>query len=237
MTGLGGRRVLITGASRGIGRALAEAFAHEGASLALTATAAPHLDGVLDTCRGLGSRAEGFALDLGDERSVSDLAASVVGQFGGIDILVNNAGVLGGRGQLGCFSRAELIAVIEVDVLGPLSLIRLLVPHMPRGSVVINTTSSAAGRAGSGPYGLAKLALEGATRMLRVELADLGISFVAVDPGATRTDMRAEAEPDEDPATVPEPAVRVRAFIDVSSGAETDWLVRSYDWPAGRAPR
>jgi NAD(P)-dependent dehydrogenase (short-subunit alcohol dehydrogenase family) len=223
------KRVFITGASRGLGRAVAEAFAREGAELALTATAAAHLTPVLDTCRALGTRAEGFALELGDELSVSEVVAAVVERFGSVDVLVNNAAVLGGHGPLRHFSRAQLATVMHVDVLGPLSMIRLLVPYMPRGAVVVNVTSSAAGRSGSGPYGLAKLALDGATRMLQEELADLDIFCVAIDPGAMRTDMRAEAKPDEDPATVPEPATRVRAFLDVARGAETGWLVRAYE--------
>ena len=229
---LRGKRVLVTGASRGIGRALAEAFAREGSALALTATRASHLDAVVAACRGVGARAEGFELDLADERSVTRAVDAVVASFGGIDVLVNNAGVLGGHGPLSAFPRTDLAAVLDVDLIGPLSLTRHLVPSMPSGAVVINTTSSASGRPGAGPYALAKLALEGATRMLRAELADAGIACVAVDPGAARTDMRAESRPDEDPATVPEPAERVRAFLDLAGGAQTGWLVRSYEWPS-----
>jgi NAD(P)-dependent dehydrogenase (short-subunit alcohol dehydrogenase family) len=233
------RRVIITGASRGLGRALAESFAAAGASLVVTATDRDRLRDTVAACERLGAPVDGVALDLTDERSIRSAAGAATAALGAVDVLINNAGVLGGTGPLTSYSQEALAQIFAANVIGPVRLVAALADAFAPRAVVINVTSSAAGRLDAGPYGLSKLALDQATRMLREELRGAGVRCVAIDPGAARTRMRAQARPDEDPMSVPPPSTRVSAFLDIAAGADSDWLVRAYEWsgePAQEPP-
>lgn len=218
---------MVTGASRGLGRALAEGFAAEGARLVVTATQEAHLASVLAA---LGGAADGVVLDLRDRDSATRAARLAVAALGRVDVLVNSAAVAGEQADLADTPPAMLADVLDVGVTGTLAFTQGLLPAMADGGVIVNVTSGAAGRAGWGAYAVAKAALDAMTRMLREELAPRGITCVAVNPGGVRTAMRAAAMPQEDPATVPHPSSVLPAFVAIAAGEPTDWRVEAYQW-------
>lgn len=228
---LSGRRALITGASRGLGAALAATFAAEGARLALTATARDHLTPVVRRIADGGHEALALELDLRDTAAIARCAEEVIAGFDGPDVIVVSAGLLGYRGPLLECPPAVWDDVNAVTIDGTFHLLRALVPAMPDGGTIILVTSGAAGRADWAAYGVSRAALNAMAGMLRAELADRRIRVVAVNPGPARTRMRADAYPDEDPSTVPEPAELTEAFVAIIAGDDPGPLV---DVPAWR---
>jgi NAD(P)-dependent dehydrogenase (short-subunit alcohol dehydrogenase family) len=227
---LEGTRIILTGASRGLGRALAEAFAREGARLAITATRRDGLAAALRACAEAGAEAHGVELDLGDPASVDRAAAEAVGALGRVDVLVNNAGLLGERRELAEYPMELFERVMAVNVAGTLRLTQRVLPAMSDGGAVVNVTSGAAGRATWGAYAVSKLAVDGITGMLRRELAPRGLRCVAINPGPARTAMRAAAYPNEDPATVPHPSSLAEPFIAIAAGADPGPHVEAAEW-------
>ncbi|MFN8123437.1 MAG: SDR family oxidoreductase [Thermoleophilia bacterium] len=225
-----GVRAIVTGASRGVGRAVAEAFVAEGAHVVATAREAGRLESFLRGARGPGERPAGVALDLGDADSVAGAARAAILELGRVDVLVNNAGVLGSRVALEDVPPGELEAVVAANLVGTLRFTQAILPAMGHGGAIVNVGSGAAGRAGWAGYGVTKAAMDAATRMLREELADRGIRCVAVNPGGTRTAMRAAAYPNEDPATVPHPRSVVPPFVAIAEGADPGWHVEAREW-------
>lgn len=224
---LSGTRILITGASRGLGRALAEACAAEGARLVVTATREEHLSSVLST---LGDSAEGVALDLRDADSVRAAGAYAVAALGRIDVLILNAGLLGVRAPLADYPMNLWDDVLSAGATGNMLLVQTALPAMSEGGAIVHVTSGAAGRAGWGAYAVAKAAFDSAMGMLREELAPQGIRCVAVNPGGIRTRMRAAAYPGEDPATLPHPSSVVEPFIAIAAGADPGPRVEAREW-------
>jgi NAD(P)-dependent dehydrogenase (short-subunit alcohol dehydrogenase family) len=224
--------VLVTGASRGLGRAIAEGFAAEGARLVVTATGERQLDAVLAAVRGRGAEAHGVALDLADPASCEAAAAEALGALGRLDVLVNNASLLGDRTELAEYDMDAFDRVMAVNVGGTLRLTQAVLPGMADGGAIVNVTSGAAARATWGAYAVSKHALDGATVMLREELAPRRIRCVGVNPGGLRTAMRAAAYPDEDPATLPRPESVVPVFVAIAEGADPGPHVEARDWAA-----
>jgi NAD(P)-dependent dehydrogenase (short-subunit alcohol dehydrogenase family) len=227
---LDGARIIVTGASRGIGRAVAEAVAAEGGRLVVTATRPANLESLLARLAGVGADAHGVELDLADPESVRRAASEAVAVLGRVEGLVNNASLLGVRRPLAAYPMDVWERVMAVNVSGILLLTQAVLPAMSRGGAIVNVTSGAAGRPTWGAYGVSKLALDGITRMLRGELAEREIRCVGVNPGGTRTAMRAAAYPDEDPATVPHPSSRAAPFIAILAGADPGPLVEAAEW-------
>ena len=220
----------MTGASRGLGRALAEGFAQEGARLVVTATSLPRLEGTLARLRRHGAEAHGVALDLSDPASVAAAAAQTLAVLGRVDALVNNASVLGAKCPLAEYPARPWREVVEVNLTGTVAFTQALLAGIADEGSIINVTSGAAGRAGWGAYAVSKLALEGVTGMLREELAPRRIRCVAVNPGPVRTQMRAAAYPREDPATVPHPSTVVEPFLAIAAGADPGPRVDAAQW-------
>jgi NAD(P)-dependent dehydrogenase (short-subunit alcohol dehydrogenase family) len=212
---LQGRVALITGASRGLGRALALAFASEGTDLVLNsrAASATELEQVRAEAERQGIRAVALDADLASRAGVERLAAVALGGFARVDILVNNASALGPT-PLPLLADTPLEAfreVLETNVIGPYLLTRSLIGQMlVRGSgLVINVSSDAATAAypGWGAYGVSKAGLDQLTRIWAAELEGTGIGIISVDPGSMNTLMHRQAEPDEDPAQWAAPEV------------------------------
>jgi NAD(P)-dependent dehydrogenase (short-subunit alcohol dehydrogenase family) len=189
---LEGRIALITGASKGLGKAMALALAEAGAQLALVARQAEALAQATAEARALGAEAEGFAADVSDEQQVARLAEQVIGRFGKLHILINNAGV-NIRKPVTEFTLAEWRRVIDVNLTGAFLMVRAFLPHM-RGhgyGRIINVTStmSHVGLPLRTAYASSKAGLLGFTRALALELAPEGITVVGISPGPFATEI------------------------------------------------
>ena len=204
--------VLITGASRGLGRALAETLASAGARVVAVARASADLDATVAAIRVAGGVAHAVEADVGDKRAIHPIAHRAAALIGDIDVLINNASTLGPT-PLPVLLDTEcedLERVLAVNLIGPFRLTRIIAGSMAlRGrGLVINISSDAAVEAYPtwGAYGVSKAALDHLTRIWAAELADSGVRFIAVDPGEMDTAMHAAAIPDADPAELLAPA-------------------------------
>ncbi|MFI6881233.1 SDR family NAD(P)-dependent oxidoreductase [Streptomyces sp. NPDC050400] len=207
---------IITGASRGFGRALATALAERGWDLVLDARSPGPLEEVAAGLRKHGGAVVAVPGDVTDGGHRVELIAAAW-ELGGLDLLVNNAGVLGaeplvtlGEHGLDGFRRA-----LEVNVVAPLGLLQEALPLLREAhdGAVINMSSDAAAEAYRtwGGYGATKAALDQLSAVLGVE--ESGLRVWAVDPGGMRTEMLAAAEPDEDLSGVPRPEDVVPGFL------------------------
>jgi NAD(P)-dependent dehydrogenase (short-subunit alcohol dehydrogenase family) len=228
---LSGVRAVVTGASRGIGRVIAEAYLREGAILVVTARELAHLDALERSAAGQPGRvARTVALELGDPASVRAAAHEARTELGRVDVIVNNAAVLGERGPLSATHGDALIDALAINVAGPVGLVAELRDALADDAVIINVTSGAAGRARWGTYGLTKAALNIASQMLADEFAACGVRCVAINPGGVRTQMRSAAYPAEDPASVPHPRSVAEPFIAIAAGAPAHGIIEAREW-------
>lgn len=216
---LEGKTALITGASRGLGRALALAYAAEGASVVLNARSEESIRPVADEAAGEGAEVLTIATDVSNAGDVKRLVNETVSHFGKIDVLVNNAGVLGPRVAIEEYPEDEWRRVIEANLTGPFLLVKEAIPHMKEGASIINLVSgvSVEGRAEWGAYSVSKFGIEGLSQILAAELEERGIRVNSVDPGGMRTEMRAAAYPEEDPMTRITPEENTAVFLYLAS--------------------
>ncbi|RYZ34745.1 MAG: SDR family oxidoreductase [Myxococcaceae bacterium] len=223
--------VLVTGASRGLGRALMEGFARRGARVVGVARDAQALMAAVTPLRAQGLAVHALAYDVGDKQAIYPLVGSATALVGPLDVLVNNASSLGPTPLPLLLDTAceDVSRVLEVNVLGPFRLTKAVAGSMVlRGrGLVVNITSDAAVSAYPrwGAYGLSKAALDHLTRIWAAELEGSGVQLVSVDPGDMDTRMHSDAIPDADPATLAKPedvAARILA------------LVETRDTPAGQ---
>jgi NAD(P)-dependent dehydrogenase (short-subunit alcohol dehydrogenase family) len=212
------RIALITGASRGIGRAVAEKFAAEGAHVLLLARSRRGLEAVDDRVRAAGGTATLIPLDLADGKAIDALGPSLYERFGRLDILVGNAAILGRLSPLTHIPSEHWERSFAVNVTANWRLIRTLDPLLRRsdaGRVIFVTSSGVAqsGRAYWAPYSVTKAALECLAKTYANETQDSAIKVNLIDPGATATRMRAEAYPGEDQSTLRTPEEVAEAFV------------------------
>jgi len=221
-----GKNILITGASKGLGRQLALDFAREGAaSISLVARNADRLYQVREEIRDLSPRAKVLALpaDLRHSKAVERVAAATLAEFHGrLDVLVNNASALGPSPMpyLLDYPLEEFRRVLDTNLIAPFLLAKKMLPAMlEHGGSVINVTSDAGttGYPGWGAYGISKFGLEGLSKTWAAELEGSGIRVNWVDPGDMNTDMHRAAEPDEDPSKWADPAVVTEVFLYLAS--------------------
>jgi short-subunit dehydrogenase len=189
---LRGSRILITGASSGIGRCLAEQAARSGARVVLTARSADNLAELAGRLTAEGLEAAAIPADLTSDADRRRLVESAAERFDGLDVLINNAGVAS-AGHFADGSEAILRQVMEVNFFAPAELMRLAVPVLTRGRrpAVVNIASMC-GRRGIpawSEYSASKFALCGLTEALRAELARFDIDVLLVVPGMTRSDL------------------------------------------------
>jgi 3-oxoacyl-[acyl-carrier protein] reductase len=202
-----GKTFIVTGAARGIGRAVALRLAAAGANLALIDLAAADLDGSLEGCRATGRTARGYAADVAREEDVIAAVTRIAGDFGRIDGLVNNAGIVrdgllvkrrddGGVDRL---PLAQWQAVIDVNLTGTFLCTREVAARMVEsgtGGVIVNVSSiSRAGNAGQTNYSAAKAGVAAMTVVWAKELGRHGIRVGAVAPGFVQTEMLAAMRP------------------------------------------
>jgi NAD(P)-dependent dehydrogenase (short-subunit alcohol dehydrogenase family) len=205
---------LVTGASRGLGRALAAGLAREGYALIIDARNAAALGAAADGLRAQGGTVTALPGDVADPAHRAALRQAAAGA-GGLDLLVNNAGTLGAHPlpALADYPVSELRTAFEVNVIAPIALTQLMLPMLrDRGGAVLNITSDAAveAYAGWGGYGAAKAALEQASNVLAAE--ELAVRVWWVDPGDLRTDLHQQAFPGEDISDRPWPESVVPAL-------------------------
>jgi NAD(P)-dependent dehydrogenase (short-subunit alcohol dehydrogenase family) len=214
-----GKVVVITGASRGLGRALVLACAKEGANLVVNSRNEDSLRPVAEEAEEAGAEVLAIPADVSVETDVENLADGTIQRFGRVDVLVNNAGLLGPRVPIEEYPEDEWRRVLDANLTAPFLLSRALIPHMSEGGSIINVTSgvSIEGRAEWGAYSVSKFGVEGLTQILAAELEDRGIRVNSVDPGGMRTEMRAAAYPDEDPATRITPEENTGVFLYLAS--------------------
>jgi NAD(P)-dependent dehydrogenase (short-subunit alcohol dehydrogenase family) len=207
---------LITGASRGLGLALARSLVADGWNLVIDARTAADLDAVVAD---LGSSVVGVAGDVASEEHRLALRRAVA-ELGGLDVLVHNASRLGPSPQpaLDAYPLDALRAVYAVNVFSPLRLTQLLLPHLRPGGRIVFVTSDASVEAyeGWGGYGSSKAALDQIAAVLAVEHPEL--SVYAVDPGDMNTRMHQEAFPGEDISDRPPPEASVPGLREILTG-------------------
>lgn len=207
-----GKVALVTGASRGIGAATAKALAAHGAHVIITARTAKDLEAVEDAIFDAGGSATIAPLDLTDGDSISRLATAVIERWGKLDFLVLNAAMLGTLAPVPAIDGAEFARLFTLNVTAQQVLIAsfdALLRKSEAGKLIALTSSvGASPRAFWGAYGASKAALETLVASYGEEVKNLSpVRTAIVDPGRTRTKMRASAYPGEDPATVKEPSV------------------------------
>ncbi len=186
---LAGRTALVTGASRGIGRAIAHAYAREGARVVVTGRDEAALDALVGE---LGADALAAPADLASPETPEALVAATINRFGALDLLVNNAGVIHPAMPLADFEPEDWRAVIEVNLVAPAMLVRAAVPAMRAagGGTIINLSSIGGRKGGRGrsAYRASKAALINLTESLAAELAPDGIQVNCICPGAVDTE-------------------------------------------------
>jgi len=205
------KSILITGASRGLGRALATALSSAGARVVLVARHQTELDFTVDEIRKRGGEAYGIVGDIGNKDSIYPIAGQAAAIAGAIDILIQNASTLGPVPlrlllDTDCEDFEE---TLNVNLLGPFRLAKVIVGSMALRSrgLVISISSDAAVDAypGWGVYGVSKAALDHMNRIFAAELQDAGVQFLSIDPGEMNTRMHADAVPDADRSLLANP--------------------------------
>ena len=222
-----GKLALVTGASRGIGAATAEALAAAGAHVILTARGASSLEQVEERIHAAGGNATIAPMDLNESDNIKKLAEAVAGRWGSLDILVLNAAMLGSLSPVEHLDPKELERVFKLNVLANQALISAFDPLLRRAekAEIIGVTSSVGEepRAFWGGYGASKAAFDTMLGAYADETAHAGrLRVQVVDPGATRTRMRQLAFPGEEPASLKGPEVVAAAIVERLQGdAET----------------
>ncbi|MGB0577088.1 MAG: SDR family NAD(P)-dependent oxidoreductase [Alphaproteobacteria bacterium] len=221
-TRLAGKVALITGASRGIGAAVAKRYAAEGAHVILTARTVAGLEEVDDAIReesGGKAQATLVPLDLQQGAEIEKLAPAIGGRFEKLDILVGNAGLLGEMTFVSQIETDSWQNLIDINLTANWHLIRTLQPLLlesEAGRAMFLTTGVAGGRAYWGGYAVTKTALEALVRTWAEEMSETALKINLINPGAVRTAMRADAYPGEDPMTLPTPEDITDVFVELA---------------------
>ena len=230
------RLAVITGASRGIGRAVALAFAREGAHVLLLARTQGGLEEVDDEIRAAGGAATLVPVDITDFEAIDRLGASIHERWGKLDILVGNAGLLGQISPLGHVEPVTWEKVMAVNVTANWRLIRSLDPLLRQSdagrAVFVTSGAATACKPFWGVYSVSKAALDALVKTYAAEVDTTPVRVNLFNPGPVRTEMRAQAMPGEDPETLPAPEELADAFVALTEPAcETNGMV--FDFPSG----
>ena len=217
---LSGKLALVTGASRGIGAATAQALGAAGAHVILTARTAGGLEEVEEAIHAAGGSATIAPLDLIDGESIGRLAQAISGRWQALDILVLNAATLGSLAAVPAIDTKEFAKQLTLNIAAPQALIAAFDPMLRASSdarvIALTSTVATAPRAYWGAYGASKAALETLVSAYGEEVKNISaIRTHIVNPGATRTVMRARAYPGEDPAKLKGPEVVGQAIVDL----------------------
>jgi NAD(P)-dependent dehydrogenase (short-subunit alcohol dehydrogenase family) len=214
---LAGKVALITGASRGIGAAVAEHFAREGAHLVLAARTVGGLAEVDDKIRAVGGSATLVPLDLRDFIKIDELAAALFDRWGRLDVLVGNAAEFGTFSPLGHIDPTVWTEIVDLNLTANWRLIRAMDPLLraaPAGRAIFVTAAVAREVFPYwGPYAVSKAGLEMLVKLYAGEITKTRVRANLVDPGIVRTRLRAHAFPGENPESLPQPESVTAAFV------------------------
>ena len=231
---LADRIALVTGASRGIGAATALALARAGAHVVAVARTVGGLEEIDDAIRADGGSATLVPLDLKDSAGIDRLGGALHQRYGRLDILVGNAGILGVLSPLGHVEPKVWDEVFAVNVTANWRLIRAMDPLLRLSqsgrAVFITSGVASTARAYWGPYAVSKAALEVLARTYANETASTAVRVNLVNPGPTRTRMRAQAMPGEDPAKLDRPHQVAEKILDLCLPG-FDETGKLYDYP------
>ena len=209
---------IVTGASRGLGRALAVELARAGAKLVLVARESEELHAAVAEIRAAGGNAHAVAADLGDKEAIHGIAGAAAALVGPIDLLVHDASTLGPTPlRLLLDTECEdFERVLQVNLVGPFRLTKVIAGGMAlrgRGTIVhISSDAAVSAYPRWGAYGVSKAALDHLGRSFAAELGELGVRTLIVDPGEMDTAMHADAMPEADRATLARPGDVARAL-------------------------
>jgi NAD(P)-dependent dehydrogenase (short-subunit alcohol dehydrogenase family) len=217
---LTGKTALVTGGSKGIGKAVAKTYVREGASVTICGRDEPAL---LSACREISQYGEirYIRADISDKIDIKTVARKVEEKWAGLNILVNNASILGVRASILDYPENIWEEVVKINLNAQFFITKAVLPLILKsqnGSII--NVSSSVGRRGVGywgAYSASKFGLEGLTQVLADELTSCGIRVNSVNPGGTNTAMRAKAYPLEDPMTLPSPEDITPVFLYLAS--------------------
>lgn len=228
MQAVGPRRWLVTGASRGLGLAIARRAVAGGDSVCLLARG----EGIAEVAAGLGPQAVGLAADVTHPEAIAAACARAAEALGGIDVLVNNAGLHRG-GKLSSIAVEDWDAVLATNLSGPAHVIRSALGHIGPGGAIINVGAVVGfrGFAGDACYGASKAGLTGLTKVLAVELAPRGIRVNQVVPGFVATEMTAGVSDRAKAAIVAK--IPLRRMGEAEEIAEVCWWVAGASYMTG----
>ena len=223
---LAGRLALVTGATRGIGRAVALSYAKEGAHLILVGRTTGALEEADDEIRALGGKATLLTLDLKNHDKIDALGPTIYQRWEKLDILVGNAGVLGPLSPLGHVTADAWDEVLNVNLTANWRLIRTLDPLLRRSdagrAIFVSSGVAASPRAYWGPYAVAKAGLEALVKTYAHEVENTPVRANLINPGPTRTAMRAKAFPGEAPESLKAPEAVTATFVRLAEPTCTD---------------
>jgi NAD(P)-dependent dehydrogenase (short-subunit alcohol dehydrogenase family) len=234
---LTGRIALLTGASRGIGAATALALARAGAHVVAVARTVGGLEELDDAIRAVGGTATLVPLDLTDTDGIIRLAAALLERYQRLDVLIGNAGLVGPSSPLDHVQPKDWEEVMAVNVTANWHLIRAMDALLRRSdagrAVFISSGAAHNARAYRGPYSVSKAALEALARTYAAETVSTPVRVNLVNPGPTRTRMRAQVMPGEDPMTLPPPQAVADKIVALCLPGFTA-SGRLYDYPADK---
>ncbi|MGX1788686.1 SDR family NAD(P)-dependent oxidoreductase [Bosea sp. NPDC055332] len=234
---LEGRIALVTGASRGIGRAAALAFAEAGAHVIALARTTGALEELDDEIRAIGGSATLVPADLADGAAIEKLGPALLERWGRLDILLANAGILGPLAPLTHVSAKEWSEVFDINVSANWRLLKSVEPALKASetgrAIFVSSGAAHKGLAYWAPYAVSKAALEAMARSYADETRSTNLRVMLVNPGPLRTRMRAQAMPGEDPMTLKTPEDLAPHLVAI---AAPDWSEtgKIFDFPQGK---
>src|SRR5499426_674021 len=233
MERLDGKCALVTGASRGIGKAVAQAYARAGARLVISARGEKDLRRTAHEIESSGGVVRWEVADLTEVRETERVVRSAERHYGALDIVVNSAGILGPRAPIVDYSLSSWEAVLKSNLTAVFLVCKealsLMIPRR-QGSII--NVSSGVGRIGKarwGAYAVSKFGVESLTQILAEDMRDKNVRVNAVNPGGTRTAKRALAYTEDDPQSLPTPDEMTGVFLYLASDASTEVTGKSFD--------
>ena len=228
--------ILVTGGSKGIGKGISKVFLDEGANVIICARNEEELKNVENELKN-GAQISSLRADLTNTNDITLIKNYISEKYGKLNILVNNASILGITSTIEEYPDDLWNQVIDINLNAQFYITKALIPLLKKtgnGSIInVSSTVGRQGRANWGAYSVSKFGLEALTQILAQELSEFNIRVNSVNPGGTRTDMRAAAMPGEDPNTLPTPHDIAPVFVYLASDesiGETGKEFNARDW-------